>query len=98
VTREASRHFRNKKREYLKDESNELATNTKNKNIRETCRELIQARGETLVSAIRKLINSIWNKEELPDQWKEAIIIPIRKNGDKTHYNNFRGMSLLSTS
>jgi hypothetical protein len=34
VRREASRHFRNKKREYLKDKINELATNSKNKNIR----------------------------------------------------------------
>jgi hypothetical protein len=32
---EASRHFRNEKREYLKDESGELATNTMNKNIRD---------------------------------------------------------------
>jgi hypothetical protein len=31
---EASRHFRNKKREYLKDKINELATDSKNKNIR----------------------------------------------------------------
>jgi hypothetical protein len=32
---EASRHFRNKKREYLKDIINELTTNSKNKNIRD---------------------------------------------------------------
>jgi hypothetical protein len=30
---EASRHFRNKKREYLKDKVNELAVNSKDKNI-----------------------------------------------------------------
>jgi hypothetical protein len=30
--------------------------------------ELIQAGGEMLLSAIHKLINSIWNKEELSDQ------------------------------
>jgi hypothetical protein len=30
--------------------------------------ELIQAGGETLQSEIHKFINSIWNKEELPDQ------------------------------
>jgi hypothetical protein len=30
-----SRHFRNKKREYLKGKINELATNSKNKNIRD---------------------------------------------------------------
>jgi hypothetical protein len=29
--------------------------------------ELIQAGGEILLSAIHKIINSIWNKEELPD-------------------------------
>jgi hypothetical protein len=31
---EASRHFRNTKREYLKDKTNELATNSNIKNIR----------------------------------------------------------------
>jgi hypothetical protein len=41
--------------------------------------ELIQAGGEILLSAIHKLINSVWNKEELPDQWKESIIVPIHK-------------------
>jgi hypothetical protein len=34
--------------------------------------ELIQAGGEILRSKIYKLIKSIWNKEELPDQWKES--------------------------
>jgi hypothetical protein len=29
---------------------------------------LIQAEGEILLSAIHKLINSVWNKKELPDQ------------------------------
>jgi hypothetical protein len=33
VRREASRYYRNRKREYLKDKINELATNSKNKNI-----------------------------------------------------------------
>jgi hypothetical protein len=60
--------------------------------------ELIQARGEILLSAIHKLINSVWNKEELPHQWKETIIVPIHKKGDKTDCNNYRGISLLSTS
>jgi hypothetical protein len=60
--------------------------------------ELIQAGGEILLSEIHKLINSVWNKEELPDQWKESIIVPIHKKGDKTVSNNYRGISLLSTS
>jgi hypothetical protein len=38
LRREASRHFRNKKRKYLKDKINELATNSKNKNVRDLYR------------------------------------------------------------
>jgi hypothetical protein len=46
--------------------------------------ELIQAGGEILLSAIHKLVNSVWNKEELPDQKKESIIVPVHKKGVKT--------------
>jgi hypothetical protein len=38
IRREASRHFRNKTGEYLKDKINELATNSNNKNIRDLYR------------------------------------------------------------
>jgi hypothetical protein len=38
VRREASRYFRNKKRDYLKNKMNELATSSKNKNIRDLYR------------------------------------------------------------
>jgi hypothetical protein len=51
--------------------------------------ELIKAGGETLCSEIHKLIHHIWNKEELPQQWKESITIPIHKKGDKTDCNNY---------
>jgi hypothetical protein len=40
----------------------------------------------------------IWNKEELPYQWKESIVLPTHKKGDKTDSSNYRGISLLSTS
>jgi hypothetical protein len=33
-----------------------------------------------LLSAIHKLINSVWNKEELSDRWKESIIVPVYKS------------------
>jgi hypothetical protein len=60
--------------------------------------ELIQPVGEILLSAIHKLINFVWNKEKLPDQWKESIIVPVHKKDDKTDCNNYHGISLLSTS
>jgi hypothetical protein len=60
--------------------------------------ELIQAGGKMLLFAMHKLINCIWKKEELPDQWKESVIVPILKKCNKTDCNNYHGISLLSTS
>jgi hypothetical protein len=38
--------------------------------------EVIQAGGEALQSEIHELVTSLWNKEELLDQWKECITSP----------------------
>jgi hypothetical protein len=60
--------------------------------------ELIQAGANILRSKIHKLINCIWNKDELPEQWEKSIIVPIYKKGEKTDCSNHRGISILSTS
>jgi hypothetical protein len=187
IRRKTSRHFTNKQRKYLKENIDELATNSKLKNIRDLCTgindckrdyqprsnlvknengyqiaeshnilnrrkkffsqllnvhgvsdvrqieihrieqlvadpspfefeifiqnlkgyeppcsnkfpaELIQAGGEIFRSKIHKLINSIWNKEKFPSQWKESIIVPVHKKSNKTDCN-YRGILPLSTS
>ena len=60
--------------------------------------ELIKAGGNKICSEIHKVINSIWNQEELPDQWKELITVRIYNKSDKTYCSNYRGISLLSTT
>jgi hypothetical protein len=40
------------------------------------------------------LINSIWNTEKLPDQWKESVIVPVHKKGDNTDCSNYRGTAV----
>jgi hypothetical protein len=39
IRREASRYFRNKRREHVKEKINEFVMNNKNKNIGDLCRE-----------------------------------------------------------
>ena len=56
------------------------------------------SRDRTIRSEIRTLTNSIWNKEELPAEWKESIIVHIYKKGDKRVCSNYSGISLLSTT
>ena len=46
--------------------------------------ELIKKGGRTIRYQIHKLIVSIWNKEELLEEWKESIIVPTYKKGDTT--------------
>ena len=41
--------------------------------------EMTKAGGRTIHSVIHKIINSLWNKVELPEQWKESIIVLICK-------------------
>ena len=40
---------------------------------------LIEVGGGELIEKIDKLIVLIWNKKELPQDWKESIIVPIHK-------------------
>jgi hypothetical protein len=60
--------------------------------------ELIKAGSKTIRSEIYILINSILNKEEFPEEWKESIIIPLYKEGDKTDCTKYRCISLLPTT
>jgi hypothetical protein len=45
-----------------------------------------------------KLLNIVWNKEEMPHKWKESIIMPVYKKGEKTDCSNDGGLSLLSNT
>jgi len=50
--------------------------------------ELFKAGGRTIRCKISKLIISIWNKEEIPEEWKESIIVPVYMKGDKIDLSN----------
>jgi len=53
---------------------------------------LVEVEGRTFSSEIIKLINSIWNEEELPEEWKKLAVITIYKENDKTDCSNSKGV------
>jgi len=60
--------------------------------------ELFKQVGRKIRFEIHKLINFIWKKEELSEEWKESIIVPVSKKGNKEIYSNYRGLSLFQTA
>jgi hypothetical protein len=60
--------------------------------------KLIKAGGRTIRSEVHKLIISILNKEEFPEEWKESIIVHIYKKRDKTDCTKYSRISLLPTT
>jgi hypothetical protein len=65
----------------------------KSPGIYQTPAELIKAGNTTIRSGIHKVIISVWNKEKLSEDWKQWIIVPIHKKGNKTVCSNYRGIS-----
>ena len=42
-------------------------------------------------------MKTIWEEENVPSDWKDGIIVKIRKKGDLRECKNYRGIMLLST-
>ena len=59
----------------------EKLKNYKSPGIDQIPAEMIIAGGKDNCCEIHKPIISIWNKEELPEEWKESIRVPIYKKG-----------------
>jgi len=61
--------------------------------------EFIKAGSRTYCCETCKRITSIWNKEELLEEWKESNNLPIKKKKAKNNIiTNYRGISLLPST
>jgi hypothetical protein len=45
--------------------------------------ELLKTGGEILYIEMHRFIRSLWNGQQLPQQWKESINVRIYKNCEK---------------
>ena len=60
--------------------------------------EIFKQGGPKLVCHIHSLLVKVWEKEEIPAELRDALIVTIFKKGDKADCGNYRGISLLSTA
>jgi len=41
-----------------------------------------------------EVVRQIWEEERIPEEWKEIIIVPIHKRGDRDRCENYMGIAL----
>jgi len=51
---------------------------------------------EITTEILYPLLEKIWKEENIPDDWKEGLIINIPKEGDLSNCDNWKGVTLLN--
>ena len=56
--------------------------------------ELIKYGGDKPLNRMYELVRQIWKEERIAEEWKETIIVPIHKRGDRDRCENYSGIAL----
>ena len=50
---------------------------------------------EDFVGMLTDLVSTVWKERRVPQEWADAILIPIPKKGNLQSCDNWRGIALL---
>ena len=59
--------------------------------------EMVKSCGGLLLEYLMDLFQTVWMEGQVPEEWRDAILIPIPKKGDLSYCDNWCGISLLDT-
>jgi hypothetical protein len=51
----------------------------------------------TIANILEPLLKKVWDSGQIPNEWKQGLIIKLPKKGDLTKCSNWRGITLLNT-
>lgn len=54
--------------------------------------------GNVIKNGLIKVIRKIWKTGNIPEKWKQSIVVPLYKRGDTENVENYRGISLLCSA
>ena len=63
--------------------------------LAENYEEIEKNGGEKMIDPLEQVIQSVW-ESEVPQNWRNAILVSLYKKGSKSGCSYFKGMSLLS--
>ena len=58
--------------------------------------ELFQILKDDAVEVLYSICQQIWKTQQLPQDWKRPVFIPIPKKGNAKEYSNYRTIALIS--
>ena len=56
--------------------------------------ELIKYGGNKQLNRMYEIVKQIWEEKRIPEEWKETIIVPVHKRGDRDRCENYRRIAL----
>lgn len=60
--------------------------------------ELIKMGPENRSICLPRLIVRFWKTKQLPEEWKQGVLCPIYKKGDKLKCKNYRTITILNAA
>jgi len=74
-----------------------LTKNGKNPGLDNVNSELYKNAPDEFKLRLLQFSNNIYRENCIPDEWRNAVITPIFKKGDRSEHKNYRGISILNT-